>query len=75
MTPVKVVISLSTCSLNAPAIGYSAVLISSMVIARDPASAIIAAVSAARPSLPAGSWAEPAVKSSLTFSCGSTDFC
>ena len=46
-----------------------------MVIAREPASAIIAAVRAASPSLPAGSWAEPAVKTIFTLSCGSTDFC
>src|SRR4051812_1312072 len=46
-----------------------------MVIEREPASAIIAAVSAASPSLPAGSCDDPTVKRSLTSSCGRTDFC
>src|SRR5713226_2103322 len=45
-----------------------------MGIAFDPALAIIAAVRAANPSFPAGSWAEPTVNSSLTSSWGSTDF-
>ncbi len=72
--PVNVVISLSTWSLNEPAIGYSARLISSIRRSREPACAIIAEARAESPSLPFGSYAEPTVKSSFTFSCGSTVF-
>ena len=76
MMPVKVVISLSARPANDAGHRDRAPRRSRRcVIAREPASAIIAAVSAASPSLPAGSWAEPAVNSSFTLSCGSTDFC
>src|SRR3954464_6002858 len=75
MIPVKVVISLSARPVSEPAIGYSAFSICSTVMVREPASAIIDAVSAASPSLPAGSCADPTLKSSLKLSWGSTDFC
>ena len=46
-----------------------------MVSVFDPARVIMEAVSAARPSLPAGSCADPTVNSSLMFNCGRMDFC
>jgi hypothetical protein len=52
--PVNVVISLSTRARKTPAIGKSALLISSMRRSFDPASATIAAARSARPSLPFG---------------------
>jgi hypothetical protein len=72
---VKVVISRSTCAVNDAAIGKNAFSISSMRMARDPASAIMEAARRARPSFPLGSCADPTRKSSLTFSCGTTDRC
>src|SRR5688572_25873767 len=42
-----------------------------MRICRDPASETMDAVRAARPSFPLGSWADPALNSSFTVSCGS----
>jgi hypothetical protein len=74
MDPVNVVISLSTRARKTPAIGKRALLISSMRRSFDPASATIAAASAERPSFPFGSLADPALKRSLTFNCGSAVF-
>ncbi|MNS84148.1 hypothetical protein D3C72_1179620 [compost metagenome] len=65
MEPVNVVISLSVCWLKLPASGNRAWLTSSILRSDEPAEATIEAVSAARPSLPFGSCAEPAVNSSL----------
>jgi hypothetical protein len=48
-----------------PAIGNRALVTSSILRSLEPARATIAAVSAARPSLPAGSWAEPAFEQQL----------
>ncbi len=74
MTPVKVVISLSTCASKLPAIGKSAFLTSSMRRAFEPPSATSAAARVASPSLPAGSWAEPTANSSLRLIWGKADF-
>src|SRR6185295_8356045 len=51
-----------------------ALLISSMRIAREPASLIISAERAASPSFPGGSFTEPVVKSSFIITFGRTDF-
>src|SRR5262245_11638594 len=75
MVAVKVVISLSEVARNEPAIGYLAASSSSIVIALEPPFAMSAAVSAASPSLPGGSMAEPLAKSSLIANCGSFERC
>src|SRR5262245_12306517 len=75
MVAVNDVISLSTRLPNDPAVGYIAASMSSIVIARDPASVIMAAVSEASPSSPAGSCAEPTGNRNFNWSCGSGDFC
>src|SRR5262245_52691522 len=69
------VISLSVRASNDPAVGYIAASICSIVIDREPALESIDAVSAASPSFPAGSCADPTENSRLTTSCGCTDRC